>query len=725
MAGVRLYPLRIQNRAVFIVKELSKLKEQMDAERVTYKEFLSYESLLMGNGWNSSRQYIEGIQIPLIDATRAWLEAHKNGDFRFQAAALMLPKVDCLDQDQLERELWYWEKTLAEEESEEEPSYSTIRECRRNIREINLKLRAIESFVRNTSGCYDKAVTCLNILNKADTEIQKVHFDQNTNVLNFTDVNRNWILEMDELRGISGLKADGLTDDQIKEAEDLGFSIERIASTWEELKARDIDSQDIESMEDMALNFGAIVQAWKNTETEADRTLVAGLIKKDYLAAFRANANEVNVKTQIFLTEYVLQASLNDRTSAALQEVLNGMLAPCQDSFPGVGCIGSNANAMSYLEVLYANAESMLKRESLYFLSPNSLTDEGLRVLNQRHEGILALTTMTGSTYDILYGALGRGEKIINVNYITDLSDIRIDNLKYNTSTNAYSYDISYEGAQRSFNNAGETGATKLSNSLAVTTRILEMPQNMRNQLYLESRAKLVEAQEELEGKLYSEFMQAGAVTSISAFNPLAGAAAGFVFAAAEGKGKNAVTSLQKIVNKSGIPENSITKFVQGQAVTFSASAIQSIMDYQKQYNSLSKDIEGKDNEIYLSWFGAGGAYSIGDEEVSKLVVSGIYNPEMIEKIGVWKKEGLEGLAEKVLGENVLFGETPLEEIHKINFIKALNAEEYAIWTGEGVLEMDMDVFVRAVENMGEKYQDETDKYLDFDELLRIRGKKN
>jgi len=35
MAGVRLYPLRIQNRAVFIVKELSELKEQLDAERVT------------------------------------------------------------------------------------------------------------------------------------------------------------------------------------------------------------------------------------------------------------------------------------------------------------------------------------------------------------------------------------------------------------------------------------------------------------------------------------------------------------------------------------------------------------------------------------------------------------------------------------------------------------------------------------------------------------------
>jgi len=308
------------------------------------------------------------------------------------------------------------------------------------------------------------------------------------------------------------------------------------------------------------------------------------------------------------------------------------------------------------------------------------------------------------------------------------LSDIRIDNLKYNTSTNAYSYDISYEGAQRSFNNAGETGATKLSNSLAVTTRILEMPQNMRNQLYLESRAKLVEAQEELEGKLYSEFMQAGAVTSISAFNPLAGAAAGFVFAAVEGKGKNAVTSLQKIVNKSGIPENSITKFVQGQAVTFSASAIQSIMDYQKQYNSLSKDIEGKDNEIYLSWFGAGGAYSIGDEEVSKLVVSGIYNPEMIEKIGVWKKEGLEGLAEKVLGEKGLFEETPPEgkQNNKTDFIDSLNAEEMAVWTGEGVLEMDINTFVQATENMGEKYQKATKGgTLDFDELLRIKGERN
>jgi len=60
----------------------------------------------------------------------------------------------------------------------------------------------------------------------------------------------------------------------------------------------------------------------------------------------------------------------------------------------------------------------------------------------------------------------------------------------------------------------------------------------MRDQLYLESRAKLVEAQEELEGKLYSELIQVGVVASITAFNPLAGAAAGFVLAAAEGKEK-------------------------------------------------------------------------------------------------------------------------------------------------------------------------------------------
>ena len=38
---------------------------------------------------------------------------------------------------------------------------------------------------------------------------------------------------------------------------------------------------------------------------------------------------------------------------------------------------------------------------------------------------------------------------------------------------------------------------------------------------------------------------------------------------------------------------------------------------------------------------------------------------------------------------------------------------------------MGIQTFVQAAENIGEKYQDETDKYLDFDELLRIREKKN
>ena len=57
--------------------------------------------------------------------------------------------------------------------------------------------------------------------------------------------------------------------------------------------------------------------------------------------------------------------------------------------------------------------------------------------------------------------------------------------------------------------------------------------------------------------------------------------------------------------------------------------------------------------------------------------------------------------------------------------IDSLKGEKMAVWTGEGVLEMDIHTFVQAAENMGEKYQDETDKYLDFDELLRIRGKKN
>ena len=108
-----------------------------------------------------------------------------------------MPQVDCLDEDQLKRNIQYWQREISYEQSEEDPDYDFIRRLQGYIRDAQAKLDAMSNFVRVTGGIYDRAGDINRILNNADMELNKVQYDQKSMTLNFSSVDRIWLLQFE------------------------------------------------------------------------------------------------------------------------------------------------------------------------------------------------------------------------------------------------------------------------------------------------------------------------------------------------------------------------------------------------------------------------------------------------------------------------------------------------------------------------------------------------
>lgn len=127
--------------------------------------------------------------------------------------------MDCLDEDQLKRNIQYWQKEISYEQSEEDPDYRLISRLRSYIRDAYAKLDAMSNFISTTRGIYGRARDINRILKKADTELNKVQYDPESMTLDFSSVNWNWLLEMEVLRAFEQLKADGMIDEDLAKME--------------------------------------------------------------------------------------------------------------------------------------------------------------------------------------------------------------------------------------------------------------------------------------------------------------------------------------------------------------------------------------------------------------------------------------------------------------------------------------------------------------------------
>ena len=127
-------------------------------------------------------------------------------------------------------------------------------------------------------------------------------------------------------------------------------------------------------------------------------------------------------------------------------------------------------------------------------------------------------------------------------------------------------------------------------------------------------------------------------------------------------------------------------------------------------------------------WFGQGGTYQVGvsqDEmEPSQMVVSGIYNPNMIMRLAIWEKEGIEGLAKRTPGVELFWNAGSDYDIAQEIFFKKLPAEQIDLWNGKGILDMDIVDIQKAFNDFSEAYQEvNKGQGITFSTLFDVWGK--
>jgi hypothetical protein len=231
--GVKIYPRRVIDRANVTDRELDCLAGHVRGIRASLGMLGNVGRLsLKGQAWDSARSYVEEVEMPYINTKLQWIEAMKNGNTRFRSEAQRLPGVNCLDKDLLEEEFDYWEDRLDREYDREHPRSSVISRCRRMIRDINSKLVAIDIFVQATGGIYDRATGIQNILDRADTEIKKVSYNPQTNEIQFTTISAICLKGLEQVDVMEAVKVTGLSEEQIQEAMEYGFTVQEVCSAW-------------------------------------------------------------------------------------------------------------------------------------------------------------------------------------------------------------------------------------------------------------------------------------------------------------------------------------------------------------------------------------------------------------------------------------------------------------------------------------------------------------
>jgi len=148
-------------------------------------------------------------------------------------------------------------------------------------------------------------------------------------------------------------------------------------------------------------------------------------------------------------------------------------------------------------------------------------------------------------------------------------------------------------------------------------------------------------------------------------------------------------------------------------------SIIQAWIGYQNNCGKLTGQLKTLDKNQELVWFGQGGTYQVGQDS-SQMVVSGIYNPNMIMRLAVWEKEGIKGLAERTTGVE-LFQNADLkyEEAEK-KFFTELTAEQIDLWKGKGILDMEIIDLQKAFNDFSKAYQKVNTQGITFSRLFDV-----
>ena len=653
MSGVIIYPAKVKSKAISMNSQLKEYKQNTETEKRAMVNVLGETIFLSGKAWDSARSYIRDIQMPLLDTTMLWVDAQMEENTKYHNAALWLPPVNCLDQDELERQLASWKSKLAREYRREEPSYTKIARYKAMILQINIKLNAIDSFISRTTGLYQRSAEIQWILNRADTEINKVSYDQNTNTLSFTSVDRTWVMEFERLRDIEELKAKGLTEEQIKDAKSYGFAPADVLAVWEEMQEQEISRPEIKDMEELGYSFGRTVEVWKSLDGKEDKHFFACLIlggEKKCLEAFHIDPNDLSENMTVAMAEYAscLLEHGKDEAFITLNNALLRSENTIYEMIDGIRIETLKTYRDVYLEQLYAGTAILLQGNTVSLavmeaeIHRTGKEPDGYQVLNQKH---MQEMNMCGywATQSILIHRQGTH---------AEDNQFRIEAVMNNGEQGG---GIDYEmGYFSPWNGCWE--------KVQVDNTIVNGIQ-MSDSWALDELKKLEEARENLVASFVMKAVEGAATVAVSYAAPEVA-----ILVTATLMIKNGAAGTVGGLDR--LTSNDLGKLtIKGGNV-----AAQNIINYAIQLSTLESKINAKEYRILMEWFGKGSSYNMGGE--TGISFAWFYDPkalcalERLETEGLgrmagWNKEQIKSIVKAISEDRELLKNDELRAVCK------------------------------------------------------------
>lgn len=695
--GVKIYPSRVRQKAESMNQKLETLKENIAVEKEAQSQ-LSYEFLqLSGLAWDSARSYVSEVQLPLLQMTDLWVEAEMEGNKNYQTAADDLPRVHCLDEDQLRRNIQEWRADIREEERDEYPNYARINRLQGYIDDANDKLEAMRTFVRITNGIYDRAREMHRILSKTETELKDVQYNPKTMILEFTPVDPARILELDWVHKMEQVKAAGFTKEEIKALCEQKIMAEVAIAAWEEMKERELNREDLKDMETLGYNFARILELWSSLETKEDKHFFTCLIQGQefeikYTEAFAIDPNELSYATTIIMSDYacrLLEKGIGiegDNVPEKNFIAFNNALLNSGEIFDDVWPDGTRTESLKtyrdiYLERICAGTSMLLDVDT-----GRILTAKTENISGEEDKKLVAAHAWKHNMcgYWAMQKLFVSKRKGLHTNdnhfYIADITN-------YGGEVSGIDFNLGY---YLDWSMSWETAEIDMS---AATSSQLKASWDV------EELRGIKKAKENLLGEMILKTAQSGVLLGISYTNPGAAICAS-IGTMILNESAGTVTGLDSLttnqLGKAGIKSGNI----------LAANGI----NYIFQLNKMNSKLDDKNYQIMMEWLGKGATYAIKEpyntEDYSGVAFAGFYDPEKLFTLSRVETEGLAAMGgwesedvKVIIGRIENIKDKNITEQMKEMSIGMIKGGYHAIKRDEDTYKVvisDMEVFLRA-----------------------------
>ena len=288
--------------------------------------------------------------------------------------------------------------------------------------------------------------------------------------------------------------------------------------------------------------------------------------------------------------------------------------------------------------MLYTCTEVLLTSECAALFDDEIRNSAEKDKIIERNPGLLALTTMYGSLYGIImdeYKDSPDGESI-------QFSKLFIRDLNLSEKSKEYSYTLEYDSQNVGTNYSGIViTERKQGESIYVTTDIMRQPLDVVRQMNLEDYSAFIEQKKRAGERYLSDLTVIAATGALTPICPEAAIAINLLYEAGAGISGNTLYYSRELGGKYDERLNS-------EVAKAGQKAISKTVDYFKRNAAIDSQMARLGEKMQAQWFYSGGTYSVNGER--RLVLVGIYDPKIIEKICKWEENGLQLLIKEEFG---------------------------------------------------------------------------